>query len=189
MVWPQPNTPSIFDRPFRHVSGRRRVPHLVCTNGVPFLRIRKPQSQYLGRIIRDDARLFQKRIERMWKLRELIKFADDEDRWDEVLESACDVKRDRGEGAWSKEIGMAKQQVMLGIQAHRQKRLGMARKMQEIAEKEQALADEEQLQRKTEKHRDRKRRRLDRKAASSDELEDTEKGTSADIETDSSPTS
>lgn len=117
----------------------------------------------------------------MWKLRDQTKFADDEERWDEILESTCDIKRDPGGGAWGAEVSMAKHQLTLGIQAHRQKRLDMARKMQDIVEKEQALADQEILQRKTEKHRDRKRRRLGRKAANSDESEDT------DTDTDTSP--
>ncbi len=164
MVWPQPNTPSIFDRPFPKVSGRRRVPRLVCTNGFPFLRFKKPQSQFLGRIIRDDIRLYQKRSDQIWKLRELINLGDDEDRWDNILESTCGLKRDRDEGSWVHETSQAKHQVMIAQYKHRVKRVEMAQKMQDIVDKEQALADLERVQRRTEKHQERKRRRLSRKA-------------------------
>lgn len=101
----------------------------------------------------------------MWKLRDQIKLADDEDRWEQILQSTCGLKIDEAGGSWEKETSSAKHQVMLALFAHRQKRLNMAQKMQEIVEKEQALADLESRQRKTEKRKERIRRRLDRKAA------------------------
>ena len=167
-VWPQPNTPSIFDRPFPHITGRRRVPRLVVASGFPFLRIKKPQSQYLGRIIRDDLRLFHQRIQRFQQLEGNFELGLNEDRWDEILESTCGVKKakNRGESSWSHMAGTAKHEISTLITQHREKRADMARRMQEIVDKEQALADQERLQRRTEKHRERKQRRLERKAAS-----------------------
>lgn len=166
MVWPQPNTTSIFDRPFPKVSGRRRVPHLVVTSGFPFLRIKKPQSQFLGRIIRDDIRLFHKRVALFQKLQAYSQLGYNEDRWDEILESMCGIDGDRDVGSWIFSAYKSKQEVGEVITKHRQQRLDMAQKMQEIVEKEQALADQERLQRMNEKHKERKQRRLERKAPS-----------------------
>lgn len=169
VVWPQPNTPSIFDRPFPHVSGRRRVPRLVITNGFPFLRIKKPQSPHLGRIIRDDILLFRKRITLHQKLKDHTLWGLDEDAWDGILESKCGIRRDEERVSWSYLINEAAKEVSAKLTAHRQKRVDMARRMQDIVDKEQALADQERMQRRNEKHQERKRRRLERRRAASNE--------------------
>ena len=92
-----------------------------------------------------------------------------EDTWDQMLESTCGVKiRHEENVSWRRETKQAMRDVSARINAHREKRVDMARKMQDIVEKEQALADQERMERRNEKHRERKQRRLERKAASNE---------------------
>lgn len=113
----------------------------------------------------------------MWKLREHIQLADDEDHWDEILKSTCGIMGDKNKESWGYLASRAKYEVTTVLFEQRTKRMDMARKMQEIVEKEQALADLEKLQRKTEKHRERKQRRLEQKTASTETLAREDTGT------------
>lgn len=117
-------------------------------------------------------------MDRIHKLRVLLQRAQEEDVWDRLLSSVCGValkdnraeKEGEGEGepSWAKESKNALNGVTNALNAHRQKRADVARRLERIVEKEQALADRERVQRKTAKHRERKRRRLLRREAESD---------------------
>jgi hypothetical protein len=71
--------------PKEQLSGRRKVPTLTAANWLPFLRFKRPQSRYLGRVLRD-------------KLEQKIR------RWGAVEE--CDAMMEVGEseGVWEGKI-------------------------------------------------------------------------------------
>ncbi|PMD64374.1 uncharacterized protein K444DRAFT_304788 [Hyaloscypha bicolor E] len=85
---PFPGAPKVLDTrplPKEQLSGRRKVPTLTAANWLPFLRFKRPQSRYLGRVLRD-------------KLEQKIR------RWGAVEE--CDAMMEVGEseGVWEGKI-------------------------------------------------------------------------------------
>lgn len=127
---------------------------------MPFLVIKKPQSPYLGRIIRDQLDARQKRIALRDRLKDQILIERMEDQWDEIVESTCGIKL-LEEGSWADESVKAMAELISLVRRHDDRALTIAGKMQEIVEKEQALADTEKIERRKEK----KRMRLARKDA------------------------
>lgn len=83
-----PDTPSIFLRPRLCVSGKRRIPVLVNARGVPFLRIKKPQPRNLSGVIRNKLERRWHRIEVRDRLQSELRFAMDEDVWDDLTNAA-----------------------------------------------------------------------------------------------------
>ena len=142
-VWPLANGYSILARPFKTVSGRRRVPHFVQAHGFPFLRCRKPQSPYLSRLIRDHVSTKIKHNDMWWMLRFNSQFAREEDRWDQVLELTCGISPPHGESSWTTEASKALRDIWSLFQRRRQTRLRMAKRLQGIVTEEQTLAKEE----------------------------------------------
>jgi hypothetical protein len=71
--------------PKEQLSGRRKVPTLTAANWLPFLRFKRPQSRYLGRVLRD-------------KLEQKIR------RWGAIEE--CDAMMEVGEseGVWEGKV-------------------------------------------------------------------------------------
>ena len=162
-VWPLPNASKTLDRPYATVSGRRHVPKLVNANRVAFLRLKKPQSPFLSRIIRDTIETRERRIALSVKLAEQVPIAQKEDEWDDILYNEFGLKNDGYERAWSHEIRKA------CIENHRlqviaiQRRSDIAARLHSIAEKEKGLAAEEKRTRQNEKHKRVKIRRLARR--------------------------
>ncbi|MCJ1262783.1 hypothetical protein MMC22_002653 [Lobaria immixta] len=159
-VWPHPNNKPVLSRPFPTLAGRRHVPKLFVGNQMPFLMIKKPQSTYLGRIIRDQIDARQKRIFRRDRLKDQILIERMEDEWDKIVESNCGISF-MGEGSWAEESVKAMAGLLKVVRRNDDRTLIIAGKMQEIVEEEQALADMEKIQRRKEK----KRMRLARKDA------------------------
>lgn len=122
--------------------------------------IKKPQSPYLGRIIRDQLDARQKRIGRRDRLNDQILLERMEDQWDQIVESTCGIKL-MEEGSWAEESVKAMAELRNVVRRHDDRVITIAEKMQEIVEKEQALADTEKIERRKEK----KRMRLARKDA------------------------
>lgn len=160
-VWPHPDAIPVQSRPFPTVSGRRHVPHLVNGNGFPFLRFKKPQSPYLGRLIRDSLRTKTKRNNRTDEIRALIEFGIDEDVWDEIVEFTCGLSRTMENTSWAQESQNELSSAMELINDTRKRRADMGEKLQKIVEHEQELADAE----KAERRREKKRARMLRKSA------------------------
>ncbi|MCJ1248368.1 hypothetical protein MMC30_005585 [Trapelia coarctata] len=148
VVWPRPDVPSVLSRPFPSVTGKRHIPKLVDTNGLPFLRFKKPQSPFLSRVLRDKIKLRQKRYDRIKLLEEQITLAETEDEWDKLLTRMHGIQDD---GIFS--IGWvtvprdALQDIHQKLKADYGKTKELAVKMFEIVEKEEALVKDEELER------------------------------------------
>lgn len=157
-------------------TGRRRIPHFVSTNNVPFLRYHKPQPKRLtGTIVG-----IMKTENNRWKARErmagMIAMGDDEDQWDRLTEKCLnhsqgedrdlsDIRqRDQAskgsngnasvnESSWSHDTRDVDADVQRTASASLQERMERGKRMFEIALKERELAKIEKEQRKAEKHR------------------------------------
>ncbi|MCJ1387521.1 hypothetical protein MMC18_000364 [Xylographa bjoerkii] len=143
IVWPRPETPRVLSRPFLTISGKRHVPKLVNTNGIPHLRFKKPQSPFLSRIIRDKIRQREKRFNRLQLLTGEIGMAQAEDEWDSILKRNCGIEDDSSI-SWKTAPVSAIQGIKGHIQASHSKNTKLGRKMYRIVEMEKALAEEEQ---------------------------------------------
>ena len=143
IVWPRPDTPLVLSRPFLSISGKRHIPKLVNTNGIPHLRFKRPQSPFLSRIIRNKIRQREKRFDRSHLLKAEIAMARAEDKWDSILKHICGIEDDNS-GLWDKEPVSALQEVRAKIQASHLKNTALGRTMYNIVEMEKALAEIEQ---------------------------------------------
>ncbi|MCJ1436305.1 hypothetical protein MMC27_005683 [Xylographa pallens] len=143
IVWPRPETPLVLSRPFLSISGKRHIPKLVNTNGIPHLRFKKPQSPFLSRVIRDKIRQREKRFDRSQLLKAEIDMARAEDEWDSILKHNCGIEDDDS-GSWIRAPVIALQEVKAKIQDSHLKNTELGRKMYDIIEMEKALAEKEQ---------------------------------------------
>jgi hypothetical protein len=88
-------------RPHAKTSGPRHVPILASANGIPFLRLTKPQPPALSRVLRQK---LNRRIERFHRRVLLTNYwlpiGQEEDKWDDILRKECgfndDYERDIG---------------------------------------------------------------------------------------------
>lgn len=151
-MWARPEVPSVLSRPFPSVTGKRHIPKLAHTTGIPFLRLTKPQSPFLSRIIRDKHELRQKRYDRMYALQEHIGLAETEDEWDKLLVRMHGIQEDNSNGGdwwsnggnfWTTVPQDALHDVQQELKADYEKTNKLSVKMFEIVEKETALAKEE----------------------------------------------
>jgi len=143
IVWSRPNTPRVLSRPFLSISGKRHIPKLAHTNGIPFLRFKKPQSPFLSRVIRNKIRQREKRFDHVKLLDGEIARAQAEDEWDSILGHNCGIENDT-EVPWIAAPVSALQEVKGKIQASHYKNTRLGRKMYDIVKKEKALAEEEE---------------------------------------------
>ena len=79
------------DPPARPLSafpgGVRKPPTLAATNGVPFLRLAKPQPRFLERVLRQKSQRRAKRIERLLELQfDDMETAGYEDDWEDLVD-------------------------------------------------------------------------------------------------------
>lgn len=162
-VWLYPGASKTLDRPFTRLSGRRRVPKLVNANRVPLLRFKKPQSPFVGRIIRDTIDTRERRITLAEQLDKQLPMAVDEDEWDKILFDQFGLEDDQ---PWSYEVRVAIKENGTLQAAATQKRIDLAAKMHSIVQQEKALATEEKLRIRDEKHQRRKANRLARRVQS-----------------------
>ncbi|KAF2842375.1 hypothetical protein M501DRAFT_411806 [Patellaria atrata CBS 101060] len=136
-------------RPHKHVTGIRRVPKLIYANGFPMLRIKKPQSHSVGRVIRQLVSQRVRRWEDRWQLEDWwIPMSRMEDRWDNILLAECGVGDvQESESKWEYSVLSAFQDLRARQDKTRDKGTQMARRMQEIVDQEQELANNEQAMR------------------------------------------
>jgi hypothetical protein len=140
----------VLSRPFLNISGRRRVPKLVNAQGVPFLRIAKPQPPFLSRIILDKHRTRQKRFNLIDAINETKRIAEAEDGWDRLLALEYGVKDERRRSpppSWVQAYQDAIHEVYDKIQEATNANASMARKMWAIVEQEKELAEKEKAER------------------------------------------
>ncbi|KAK3672302.1 hypothetical protein LTR78_007842 [Recurvomyces mirabilis] len=146
---------SLLDRPvpLEQLKGKRHVPVLFNAQGIPVLRIKKPQPEGLSGYINHRLQLKQKRHDTRHRLEEELELARAEDTWDEIL-LECTAARLDGttervrEQGWSHALAMAKKEVNEKLSEERRKNQVMAEKMQAVVDREQALYDEEKADRK-----------------------------------------
>ncbi|KAL8672171.1 MAG: hypothetical protein Q9168_003370 [Polycauliona sp. 1 TL-2023] len=148
---------------------RRRVPTMINANHIPFLRFKKPQSPFLSHIIRKKTDEREKRIARTQRLERLVPFAEDEDRWDEIVKRTNGISsNDRGI-TWTCAIHNALTHVKRVHKDNSFKRMHIARRMFDIMEEERKMADQEKRMRRDKRHQAYKARRKLREATSTAE--------------------
>jgi hypothetical protein len=137
-------------RPYAKTTGPRHVPILASANGIPFLRITKPQPPALSRVLRQT---LQRRIDNFhaktlfqnyW-----VPLSRHEDEWDAILERECDfVDKDSKENGsrgplW--ELEMIKQEKVNRVVYDKDIKTSteIAARMTELIDKETELAIQE----------------------------------------------
>ena len=150
------------------MTGLRRVPIITASGGFPFLRFKKPQSQFLSRVLRQKVQRKQKRADYLEKMQMHIEMGREEALWEEVvldelyseggnLESH-EIRRRLGEdwgnndGTWMKDTIHARNVMTENALAEQMRAKALGEKMLEIVEKETKLWREERGLRRHEKN-------------------------------------
>lgn len=135
-------------RPYPRVTGQRRVPVLASANGIPFLRLTKPQPASLSRVLRQKlARrmaTFHARIElqNYW-----LPLAQQEDEWDALVSREAGKGRGLGDGVrvvaeesrWVDEVLQAREENVEVYEEWLRRDRGLVRRMQAIVDRETSL--------------------------------------------------
>ncbi|KAK1083697.1 hypothetical protein LTR48_006082 [Friedmanniomyces endolithicus] len=143
--------PSLFNRPLplaQLKGGKRRVPVLYNAQGVPVLRLSKPQPAALSGYINHRAEVKQKRHDTRHRLTEELEGARWEDGWDGILERETGVREgdEQGKwrgGGWTQEIVSARDEVGRRLGEDAEKRRVMGGRMQGVVDRERAMAERE----------------------------------------------
>ncbi|EAT85796.1 hypothetical protein HBH56_033060 [Parastagonospora nodorum] len=133
-------------RPFAKTSGPRRVPIIATANGVPFLRLTKPQPPALSRMLRQrltsKMNLFNVKVTlgNWW-----LPMAQQEDEWDALVNTRAGRKLDAEEEKvqWVDAIKMSERENQAAYEKDLAKDRAYIRKMQRIVDLETKLALEE----------------------------------------------
>ncbi|KAL6706786.1 hypothetical protein ACN47E_005122 [Coniothyrium glycines] len=126
-------------RPYAKVSGPRQVPILASANGVPFLRLTKPQPRALSRILRQrlDHKivLFDRKVllNNWW-----LPMCRHEDQWDALIDSLLPAHGDNI--SWTDAVRLAQKENQDAYERDVAKDRIIATKMQRIVDQETALA-------------------------------------------------
>lgn len=124
------------------VSGARKVPVLASANGVPFLRLTKPQPAALSRVLRQK---LARRIGRFHQRVELqnywLPLAKQEDEWDVLM--AAQLRKREDEVHWTDVMYEAEWQNGAVYEEELAKDRAIIKKMQDIVDEETRLALEE----------------------------------------------
>lgn len=129
-------------RPYAKVTGPRQVPILASANGIPFLRLTKPQPPALSRVIRQR---LKRRID-LFDIRTLLAnwwlpLSQHEDEWDALINEQLKQREDQT--LWIDAIHMAAQKNQAAYEVEIGKDRDITRKMQKIVDSETKLALEE----------------------------------------------
>ncbi|KAI9794683.1 MAG: hypothetical protein M1833_007399 [Piccolia ochrophora] len=135
---PYPGAIPILARPHLHLTGRRHVPTLVSAGGNPMLRIKKPQSPFLSRVLRDKVAARQKQFDRLMGLEGEIEEAEMEDEWDVLVGGG-----EEWEPRWVWPLEEEKLKVEDWLREDERKKVALSQKFLEIVDKETGLRDEE----------------------------------------------
>ncbi|OAL50431.1 hypothetical protein IQ07DRAFT_566371 [Pyrenochaeta sp. DS3sAY3a] len=126
-------------RPYPVIAGPRHVPILASANGVPFLRLTKPQPRMLTRIIRQrlerrqvifDTKVF---LNNWWK-----PMCQSEDAWDDLLRAQLNEGEE--EEKWVDAIHLSLSQNKDAYQQEINRDKWLTKRMQYIVDKETELA-------------------------------------------------
>jgi hypothetical protein len=132
----------------------RRLPVLIGANGYPFIRVKKPQPEYLNRVLRDKIERKSVRLERVIEFGgERLDLAVEEQEWDERLGLSG-----RGEGNWQKVLVEEAQRVGVQMQNESVRTGELGRRMTEVVDRERAVWEQERRAEKREKARVRRQK-------------------------------
>ena len=126
-------------RPFAKTSGPRHVPILASANGVPFLRLTKPQPPALSRMLRQRLQrkidLFDSKVllGNWW-----LPVCRQEDDWDDLLKGQ--LGNDEDSVKWTDAVRQAETENHWAYERDLRKDRDMMRDMQAIVDKEMELA-------------------------------------------------
>ncbi|KAM0723212.1 hypothetical protein Q7P37_001412 [Cladosporium fusiforme] len=145
----KPST-ELFSRPhpLSQLSGKRHVPVLFTANGIPVLRIKKPQPQNLSSFLKSRIIQRQKRHDRRHWLREQTEFAQYEDLWDDLVEKQGGMVARGGheeettaveEPSWAQAFVDASYDVENLLKLEGRKNSAMAKKMQGVVDREREV--------------------------------------------------
>ncbi|KAM3066879.1 hypothetical protein ACMFMG_007025 [Clarireedia jacksonii] len=162
-----PGVPKLLDvrpLPLEKLSGRRHVPRFASTTMSNFLRIKKPQSPYLSRVLRDKLDQKQKRHEARERIGELRVLAAQENSWELLIEQQLEEEGlsveeweekqpglDWGANTWEKDMIAAEVQVVNALNKEQMKVAALSLKQLALVEKERELARKERAERRHEK--------------------------------------
>lgn len=158
-----PGTPKLLDirpLPFEKLSGIRHVPKFVKATATNFLRIQKPQSPYLSRVLRDKIETKQKRKDSLERIEDLEEIAIAENIWEDIIEDQLEKeglsvdewnKRQPGlgwgVGLWEEDLQLAYDFVRNLMTKEAARVVEMSKVQLEIMDKEKELWLEERGQR------------------------------------------
>jgi hypothetical protein len=155
---------------------RRRIPILTQASGLPFLRVGKPQSPFLSRVLRNKLQQKQKRYDRMSRAEDAIAVGEREEEWEEIVEEQLsgrrverrgggdgerERKRERdwdgvwkkGEELWGAREKTERYKIMESVILDAKQSKMVGDKMLEIVDKEKELRAKEDKERRLEKMR------------------------------------
>ncbi|KAF9696021.1 hypothetical protein EKO04_005926 [Ascochyta lentis] len=126
-------------RPYAKVSGARKVPIIASANGVPFLRLTKPQPVALSRVLRQK---LARRVARFHKKVELdnywLPLAKQEDEWDTLMLAQLMHREDKIK--WADAVSEAARQNYALYEEELANDREISQKMQRIVDEETELA-------------------------------------------------
>ncbi|KAF2131593.1 hypothetical protein P153DRAFT_394911 [Dothidotthia symphoricarpi CBS 119687] len=126
-------------RPYANVSGPRHVPILASANGVPFLRITKPQPPALSRMLRQK---LERRIDNFHRKVELVHYwmpmGRHEDEWDELINEQLEGREDNVK--WVDAIQLSDRENQEAYDKDMANDKELVKKMQRIVDAETELA-------------------------------------------------
>ena len=126
-------------RPYAKTSGPRRVPVLASANGVPFLRLTKPQPPALSRVIRQRLERKQKLFDTKVYLENwYMPLCQQEDDWETLINAQLRKAEDRAN--WVDAIILANQENKESYDRDGAKDRKIIQKMQRIVDLETELA-------------------------------------------------
>ena len=153
VAWP--GATPVLERPFLNISGPRHIPRLVSANGIPFLRIKKPQPDYLTRVLRNKIKQREKRLLTIQRLTETVSLAEEENRWDDLVVAlaATEGVEEHAEpiastrSSWTAAIETSIAELASRHSRFQRKNRQIATKMTEIIDQEKRLAEKEERER------------------------------------------
>jgi hypothetical protein len=139
-----PEKSVLATRPHQQVSGIRQVPILAAANGIPFLRLKKPQPHSLSRILRQKLDARNKNFtERTLLSNYWLPIAGQEDRWDDILRDQTSLEDAEPEVRWKTAVRDSFAENRIVYEKMISKDIMIAKKMQSIVDQEKILAAEE----------------------------------------------
>ncbi|QSZ35403.1 hypothetical protein DSL72_008273 [Monilinia vaccinii-corymbosi] len=162
-----PGVPKLLEArplPFEKLSGRRHVPRFARATVANFLRIQKPQSPYLSRVLRDKLKTKQKRTDAGIRIEYLEEIAVAENIWEDIVEDQLEkegltvdewnMKQPGlgwGVGLWEKDLQFADAFVENLMVKEALRVVELSKIQLELVDKEKELWRQERGQRRHEK--------------------------------------